>query len=256
MKITAIVVAHKSYWMPEDTQLYWPLLVGAAGKEAGTWHRDDEGENISAKNPTFCELTGHYWMWKNIDAEVYGLCHYRRYFATGCFLHAKKNRILNQQQLERRMRNVAVLLPKKRHYYIETNYSQYCHAHHQTDLDTTKEILRRRAPDYIADWDRVMARRSGHRFNMFFMRKAEFAAYSAWLFPILFALEKQLDIRDYAKKDQRVFGYVAERLLDVWLLHNHPAYRECRIVNLESQHWGKKIGAFLCRKWRGSIRQS
>ena len=41
---------------------------------------DNDGENISSKNPMYCELTAQYWAWKNADADYYGFCHYRRYF--------------------------------------------------------------------------------------------------------------------------------------------------------------------------------
>ena len=72
MKMVVMVAAHKPYWMPTDAA-YWPVMVGAAGKSVPAgWHRDDAGENISARNATFCELTGHYWLWKNVDADVYG----------------------------------------------------------------------------------------------------------------------------------------------------------------------------------------
>ena len=42
---------------------------------------DDEGDNISQKNKTYCELTAQYWAWKNEDADYYGFFHYRRYLA-------------------------------------------------------------------------------------------------------------------------------------------------------------------------------
>ena len=42
-----------------------------------------------------------------------------------------------------------VVLPVKRNYWIETNYQQYVHAHHREDLDTTRQILSERYPDYL-----------------------------------------------------------------------------------------------------------
>lgn len=251
MKTVVIVAAHKPYWMPEDAA-YWPLLVGAEGRETPAgWLRDDTGENISALNPCFCELTGHYWLWKNVDAEIYGLCHYRRYFASALPLDEKQQRILSGEQLHALMQDCDALLPRKRHYWIETNYSQYVHAHHEADLRITREILAQLRPEDLPAWDRVMLRRSGHRFNMFVMRKEPFRDYSAWLFEILFALQQRLDISGYSPRDRRVFGFVGERLLDVWLECNRPSFRECPVINLEPQHWGRKIYSFLRRKYRG-----
>ena len=42
---------------------------------------DNEGANISSKNKSYCELTTQYWAWKNVDADYYGFCHYRRFFS-------------------------------------------------------------------------------------------------------------------------------------------------------------------------------
>lgn len=250
MKIVMMVAAHKPYPMPDDP-LYLPVQVGAAGKDGMGWQRDDVGENISGRNATFCELTGHYWLWKHVEADAYGLCHYRRYFAlrrSG----ENRRRMLTASEAEKLLEGVELALPAKRHYWIETNYSQYVHAHHEADLTVTRQILQEKHGDAaIAAWETVMARRSGHRFNMFIMRRDSFMAYSAWLFDILFALEERLDISTYSASDRRVFGYVAERLMDVWVALKKPAFRECPVVNLESQHWGRKIAFFLRRKLRG-----
>lgn len=242
------VAAHKHYWMPQN-KLYSPIQVGALGKESLGWTRDDTGEHISQKNRTYCELTALYWLWKNVDAEIYGLAHYRRYLAAGFPLHKKQNQILTSTQIAKYMQKTDILLPKKRYYWIETNESHYLHAHNAQDLIITQKALATICPDALPAWERVMHQRSGHRFNMFLMRKACFHEYCTWLFPVLTHVEAKLDISGYSNKDQRVFGYLAERLLDVWLQYRGYTYRETRVVHLETQHWGKKIIGFLERKF-------
>ena len=79
MDIKILVATHKKYWMPDD-DVYVPLHVGAEGKESLGYLPDNTGDHISSKNPSYCELTGLYWAWKNLDCEYIGLCHYRRYF--------------------------------------------------------------------------------------------------------------------------------------------------------------------------------
>ena len=99
-------------------------------------------------------------------------------------------------------------------------------------------------PDYLPAYDAVMDRTSGHRFNMFIMRKEILDAYCGWLFDVLFHLERRLDISGYDPVSRRVFGYVGERLLDVWVETNHIAYAELPVVNMERQNWQKKAVNF------------
>ena len=92
----------------------------------------------------------------------------------------------------------------------------------------------------------------GHRFNMFVMRWPQFDAYCSWLFDVLFELEHRLDISSYSPYDARVFGFVGERLLDVWLgVQVDVRMTELPVLHLESQHWPTKIMGFLSRKLRG-----
>ena len=94
-----------------------------------------------------------------------------------------------------------------------------------------------------------MRRRSGHRFNMFVMKKEIAQCYCTWLFAVLFELERRLDISHYSANDARVFGFVAERLLDVWLMQEGLPYRELPVLYTQPVNWLKKGTAFLHRKW-------
>ncbi len=245
--LKVIVAGHKSYWMPSDL-CYVPVQAGAAGKESiPGFQRDDQGENISEKNKNYCELTALYWAWKNLDCEWLGLVHYRRHFASG-IVGEKKVRVATSTDIAEALVQSLIVLPKPRNYMIETNWSQYAHAHNEHDLKITREILCDFQPTYVAKFDEVMARTWGHRFNMFCMHRSIADAWCTWLFSVLFELEQRLDISNYSANDRRVFGFVAERLLDVWLETNGLDYIEMPYVNLESQHWVRKGAAFLGRK--------
>lgn len=253
MDIKILIAAHKNSRVPDDP-VYYPIQVGAALHEPLSIPgilRDDQGDSISEKNPNYCELTALYWGWKNLSADYLGIAHYRRYFAAVRRQRDKWARIAAQSDLERDLNACPVILPKKRRYWIETTYNQYVHAHHAQDLDKTREILARKCPEYLPAFDRVMKSTSGHRFNMFVMRHDLLDNYCRWLFDVLFTLEAELDISGYSPNDARVFGFVSERLLDVWVETNHIVYKEMPCLFMEKQNWLKKGGAFLKRKFIG-----
>ena len=254
MDIKIIVAAHKKYWMPDD-DMYLPLHVGAEGKtdENGQpldlgYTKDNTGDNISSKNANYCELTGMYWAWKNLDADYIGLAHYRRHFSNGKSGKDKEAKVIGRADMEERLKDTDILLPTPRNYVIETNYSQYAHAHHAIDLDTTKKILKEQYPEYLNAWNISMKKTTGHRFNMFVMKKDLFDEYCTWLFAVLSELEKRLDISTYNQNDSRVFGFVSERLLDIWINTNRYSYKENPYVFMESQNWLVKGGDFIKRK--------
>ena len=205
--------------MPVD-EVYLPIHVGREGKDDLGYTGDNTGDNISVKNPNYCELTGLYWAWKNLDCEYIGLCHYRRYFAhkakSNC-LEDKKQSILKKQDYEQLLQQYDVILPKKRNYYIETVRSQYEHAHNKRDLDEVENIIRQQYPSYIEAFEKVMNSRKLYIYNMFVMNKFLFDKYCTWLFDILFTLEKRIDISSYDKYNARVFGFFFFRLFNVWL---------------------------------------
>lgn len=243
-------MTHKPYWMPSD-KLYQPLLVGASihdGQEGTeTYLKDNVGDNISEKNSMYSELTGLYWIWKHPQEDVIGLCHYRRYFCHGLF--PCKNHLLTEKELKSLMVKTDLILPRKRHYYIETIESQYEHAHHKEDIECAKSVINKIRHEYLEDFEKIMKRRSLHLFNMFIARRDLVAQYCEWLFPILAEVEKTLDVSHYDARDKRVMGYLAERLFDVWITHNQIAYIHLPVCNLEHQNWARKIMDFLKRKY-------
>ncbi|MGM0123819.1 hypothetical protein IGI37_001193 [Enterococcus sp. AZ194] len=254
MNIKVLVATHKEYWMPKEKH-YLPIQVGKSLHPELGYIGDNEGENISPKNPYFNELTAVYWAWKNLDAEVVGLVHYRRYFIKskkGRELSQKRESLLTEQEIESFLQEADMILPKPRNYYIESSYSHYAHAHNSNDLDETKNIIQERFPTYIPAFEKAMASSKAHMFNMFIMRRDDFDAYCEWLFEILFELEKRIDISAYSTYEARVYGFISERLLDVWVQTNQKTYKEVPVLFMEPQNWLKKGTSFLKRKFFSS----
>ncbi|WP_137597317.1 DUF4422 domain-containing protein [Paucilactobacillus kaifaensis] len=248
MDVKILVAAHKPYKMPSDKQLYLPIYVGKdlhSGNEIDGYIGDNTGDNISSKNGSFNELTAIYWAWKNLKADAIGLDHYRRYMS----MTKKKdiNTTLNRSQIDELFKNHDIILPKKRNYYIQSNYNHYIHAHHKEPLDMAAKIIQEKYPEYLGSFEKIMKKKSAHMFNMFLMKRAKFDEYCDWMFDILFELENKTDVTSYSKYEQRVYGFVSELLLDVWLDKNKFSYYEVNFVHMESQHWIKKGISFLTR---------
>ena len=105
--------------------MYLPVQMGHAIHPAIGYIGDDTGKNISERNANFCELTGLYWAAHNIDSDYIGIVHYRRYFASRrkSRFSAKKSRVISHEELCSILATTNVVLPKERHYFIETNYT-------------------------------------------------------------------------------------------------------------------------------------
>lgn len=256
--IKIIIATHKQYFMPSE-QIYLPLHVGKLGKDDIGYQGDDTGENISNKNASFCELTGLYWAWKNLENDYLGLIHYRRFFSLKSFSDRRKLDVselyLTQQEASELLGQYDVLVPSKRHYVIETLYSHYAHTMHKEHLDVTRTIIAELNSEYLDSFDNVMKQRSGHMFNMFIMSKELVNSYCSWLFPILFELEKRIPAEQYSAFHARFYGRVSELLFNVWLKeqakHRPLKIKAIPFVYGEKINWLKKGAAFLMAKFFG-----
>lgn len=226
-RVWVVVATHKSYDMPDD-KMYIPLHVGAEGKvDTGGnpldlgFQKDNTGDNISERNAQFCELTGLYWAWKNLRAYYIGLVHYRRHFKGA---HSSP---ITYKELRPILESYSVIVPRKRHYYIETLEKHYAHNHYIKELNTAKEILLERYPEYESAYDRALGRTWGYMFNMMILRSDLMDEYCSWIFDILFELSDRLsrDESDLTSFENRFPGRVSERLFNVWLEYQLETHR-------------------------------
>ena len=254
-----IIAAHKAYRMPADP-MYLPLQVGAAGKESIGYQRDDEGENISLLNPSFCELTGLYWAWKNLDADYLGLVHYRRHFSFHPDAEDPWSSVLTEQELASFLGKISLFVPAVRNYYIETLYSHYGHTHYASQLDETRKIIREKNSGDLACFDAVLQQRGGYMFNMLIARRDLLDDYCAWLFDILFELRNRIGqaAEQLDSFQGRLYGRVSEILFNVWLEKNlrsgmlkREEIMEIPVIHMEKVDWKKKGMAFLKAKITG-----
>lgn len=249
MKI--IVTTHKLYEFPK-CHIYFPIQVGALASSVKlNILKDDIGDHISSKNSSFCELTGLYWAWKNgfFKNSLYsGLVHYRRYFY-GVSEKLKNKTIASEEELLSILNSYDCILPKKRNYFIETVYSHYKNAHHSQDLDKSRYIIMQYYPEYLDSFDRVMNGKTLYLYNMFVMRTEILEDYCNWLFDILFRLENEIDLSNYDQYQKRVFGFIAERLFNVWILKNNINFKELKVVNIEGNNLLSRVLKFLKRKF-------
>ena len=248
-----VIAAHKPYWMPSDS-LYLPVHVGAANSDTQLdFQRDDEGENISALNPRYSELTALYWAWKNLqDEDAVGLAHYRRHFAgSGDKPPAGKRGVLSGAEATEMLERSPIILPKKRMYYIETVGAHYAHTFDSAHLDILRDVLGELSPASLPAYANVLSARGAHIFNMMLMRRDLFDEYCSWLFPILFEVEKRLDFEGMTPFEARVVGRLSERQMDTWLQTEGNAYVECPVISTEKTNWLKKGGGFLAAKFFG-----
>ncbi len=250
--IKIIVATHKKYQMPTE-EMYLPLQVGAEGKQDLGYKKDNTGDNISKLNPYFCELTGLYWAWKNINNDYIGLVHYRRYF-TALKHNSKKEEekfkeILTYDQANKLLDEADIVLPQKRKYYIENLYDHYKHTMYVEPLDETRKIIEEKYPEYLQEFDNLHKRTSAHMFNMFIMKKNFLNDYCTWLFDILFELEKRTDESKYDDFHVRFYGRISELLLDVWINKNGLKYKEAKVIDMQNINWWKKGTSFLQAKF-------
>ena len=208
----AIFVATHVHFDPPNNPIYIPLHVGKNGKQDLGYIGYDTGDNISDLNPYFAEITGLYWIWKNIRGIDYaGLCHYRRYFIN------KERRELSKTEYLDILKEYDAIVPK--HAECEINYrDHYGRAHNIHDLDAIGHAICKLFPEYMPAYEKAMSERVFFGGNLFVTSLDHLKEYAEWLFTILSEAGEEIDISSYDGYQIRVYGFLSEQMFYVFSL--------------------------------------
>lgn len=222
-----------------------PIQVGAAlCDERIADILDNDGENISAKNVNYSELTALYWMWKNrllksstqisgnfadtpvshsavSKYEYYGLVHYRR------ILDLTEDDILRLAD-----NDVDAVLPYPMPYEpdIEEHHKRYLKSE---DWDAVRRVVAELQPAYAETFLEILKQPFFYNYNILLAKKKVLAEYCGWLFPILERIERYTMAENPDRAD-RYMGYIGETLTTLYFMSNkenlYIAHTGCRFL--------------------------
>ncbi len=250
MKTIILVSSHKKFHILQN-EILQPIQVGAIGKENLYALRDDSGDNISAKNNTYCELTAMYWAWKNLPPhyDYVGFFHYRRYLSfaksilpkfitqlpyLSTFIHN-----LSPEKIENICSKYEIICIHKTDFNVLSKFndinptlkSHFLSQHKQEIFDVLDNLINSKYNKFYLPWQQALDNNQAYFKNIFIMKKDIFAQYCEFLFGILFDLEAILNKNQYSHiKQDRLYGFIAERLLNVFI--NYLNLDKSRILEL------------------------
>lgn len=242
----------------KENGLYQPIMCGNILCDSREFPvRDNTGEHISDKNSYYSELSGVYWVWKNTNQQVTGICHYRRFYTAQpepLLYQAKRllyyvsrvankrhgliytqntrfflSRILNHEELQVLLKNYDGILPQARklRHTVKEHFKRY---HDVKDLELLETIIREKYPEYVDAFDAVLQGKLLYANNMFILKDHHYQRFMEWWFDLLFEFEKRTGMEKYVGYQKRIMGFIAERLLTVWFKKNQLHCKELRLI--------------------------
>lgn len=242
-----IAVCHHKEGLFFKNKYLMPIQVGRAISSINLPFciGDDTGDNISHKNKSWCELTALYWMWKNLDADYYGLMHYRRYLSFTRpdgyeIFHDFNNEIINndlsEANIEKECLNHDIITspvwnihPAGLPTHIMSGYDFYSMDHYQKDLDILIEIIKENHPNFYMPFLETIYSKQTFFFNISVMKKEYFDEYCTFMFDVLEKAEKKIDISTYNTYQKRVLGFLAERLTNAYVMYARRNYKGIKV---------------------------
>lgn len=184
-----------------------------------------EGANIDKLNPWYCELTALYYMWKHSKADIVGLEHYRRFFASP----SKTKSRITKSEVNEILKTNDIILCTYRH---NKNYSAFQWFRDSGKGDDLMDFiyLLNDLELHLGDkFKEYLKRRELRQCSMFITRKPIIDKYCQWLFPLLGSYDYEYGLTDMNK---RIDGYFAEHIFGLWVEMNHLKVYDCTKVEM------------------------
>lgn len=206
---------------------------------------DKSGDSIAHLNRFFSELTAIYWIWKNYRCDpddFVGVMHYRRVLSHGMISKFTKKPI-DAHTISKILSNVDVIVPEA-HHLSPNVYENYSQEHESSDLDLVLSIAE--AQDHAATSEylnHLKNTKSAHICNVMICRKSLFDQYCSWLFEILLQSFAIIDFKDRDAYQRRVFGFLSERLFNIWLHEKKLSKKELPMIRTDFslfKNWNRR----------------
>lgn len=224
--------------------------------------RDNDGDNITELNPMYCELTAQYWAWKNLDADYYGFCHYRRYYnfsdkefeedAYGNIIEQYPGEYtiekygLDEENIRRVIGDNDVVITERKNIRKmpgspKNIYEQYENAPLlvSSDIHVLREVINDISPEYNDAADKHLNGHITSFCNMYILKKELFFEYCEWMFKILEEFCKRVDMSKYSTEALRTPGHLSERLFGIFLKKKYDDQSNLKIKELQCVYFEK-----------------
>lgn len=220
---------------------YNPVQINSSlSSKWKSYYHDSDGINIADKNYCYCELTAMYWLWKNIKTDIKGLCHYRRYFSNNDFLTMSemdfctgnkiKDKLLSEEMIKMILKKHDIIVVRPYRPYPVTEYEDLSIWCYEKDINVLRDVIAQNYPEYFSSFDKITKSKNLSHYNMMISSSEFFDSYCKWLFSVLADVENRTDIRNYDTQHKRIYGYMAEMLLNVYIERNNLKVNYKKVV--------------------------
>lgn len=266
--IKILIACHKPSELPKN-DLFLPVRVGAAlsNDDFGLQRDDDGKDNISKKNPGYCELTAIYWAWKNLKADYYGLFHYRRFYSFadkrfsvsddghmmirvkalsqdvfakyGLLGEGRMREIIESNDLivhePRPVRGIPtpMAIPGKsvrEHYkYHDGTIIK------NSDIELMMDIVHNKYPKIYPYINKYLDGNTFLGYNMFIMKREYFMHMCEFEFSVLSEVEKGINnsLSERSLNANRIYGYLAEILTSAYIYYLRQTVAGLKVQELQ-----------------------